>query len=318
MKRTFRRVLVTGLATAVGWLAVGTGARAVGGRSGEQVVSAICIACHRVGVMGAPKFGDPVDWAPRVEKGRDTLVQHALQGFGQMPARGGDTTLSDDEVARAVDHMIAEARPSAEVSAAVPSQPQPARQAAAGSAVVAAGSSSGGKTAPVQRAAGANRFNRLMKPPSAWNPPPVEDGIHDPTNPGTTLLQPPRDAFGSLPKTSSGNRVDWVQALKEGQISPRFDRVDVEKQPAVLDFNVVREVKGTMPDVVYPHEQHTRWLDCSNCHPGIFIPRKGANEISMASILMGQKCGVCHGKVAFPVSECRRCHSKDKESAAGR
>jgi len=39
---------------------------------------------------------------------------------------------------------------------------------------------------------------------------------------------------------------------------------------------------------------------------------KGANQISMASILMGEKCGVCHGKVAFPVSECRRCHSQAK------
>jgi cytochrome c551/c552 len=33
----------------------------------------------------------------------------------------------------------------------------------------------------------------------------------------------------------------------------------------------------------------------------------------MAAILMGEKCGVCHGKVAFPVSECRLCHSKKKD-----
>jgi hypothetical protein len=33
----------------------------------------------------------------------------------------------------------------------------------------------------------------------------------------------------------------------------------------------------------------------------------------MVQILLGEKCGVCHGKVAFPVSECRRCHSKPKE-----
>jgi uncharacterized OB-fold protein len=36
----------------------------------------------------------------------------------------------------------------------------------------------------------------------------------------------------------------------------------------------------------------------------------------MAAILLGQKCGVCHGKVAFPVSECRSCHSKNKPPAA--
>jgi len=83
----------------------------------------------------------------------------------------------------------------------------------------------------------------------------------------------------------------------------------------VLDLNIVREVKGSMPDVVYPHKQHTQWLDCANCHPAIFIPMKGANNISMASILMGEMCGVCHGTVAFPVSECRRCHSKPKTVA---
>jgi c(7)-type cytochrome triheme protein len=85
-----------------------------------------------------------------------------------------------------------------------------------------------------------------------------------------------------------------------------------DAQPVVMDLNIVREVKGSMPDVVYPHKEHTEWLDCSNCHPAIFIPQKGANQISMASILLGQKCGVCHGKVAFPVSECRKCHSKQK------
>ena len=84
-----------------------------------------------------------------------------------------------------------------------------------------------------------------------------------------------------------------------------------------MDLNIVREVKGSMPDVVYPHKQHTEWLDCSN-YPAIFKPQKGANQISMAGILLGQQCGVCHGKVAFPVSECRLCHSKPKSPATPR
>ena len=46
--------------------------------------------------------------------------------------------------------------------------------------------------------------------------------------------------------------------------------------------------------------------------PAIFTPQKGANQMSMAGILLGKQCGVCHGKVAFPVSECRRCHSRKK------
>ena len=155
-----------------------------------------------------------------------------------------------------------------------------------------------------------------MRPASRQNPPPAEDGIHDPKNDGTHELQAPRSAFDALPRSNAGNRINWVAALEEKRIAPRWDRADPKVSGLVLDFNIVREVKGSMPDVVYPHKQHTEWLDCSNCHPAIFIPQKGANQISMASILLGEKCGVCHGKVAFPVSECRLCHSKKKDTAS--
>ena len=157
-----------------------------------------------------------------------------------------------------------------------------------------------------------NAFNRLMKPASERNAPPESDGIHDPTADGTMMLQPPREAFATLPKSRSGNYVDWNRAIDDKLIAPRSDIRNADMNAIVLDLNIVRQVKGSMPDVVYPHKQHTQWLDCSNCHPAIFIPMKGANQISMASILMGEKCGVCHGKVAFPVSECRRCHSQTK------
>jgi c(7)-type cytochrome triheme protein len=155
-----------------------------------------------------------------------------------------------------------------------------------------------------------------MRPPEERNPAPAEDGIHDPDNEGSYILQPPKTAFDLLPKSSSGNYINWVEAIQNGDVTPRFNKDNPEAQPVVMDLNIVREVKGTMPDVVYPHKQHTQWLDCSNCHPAIFIPQKGANQISMAAILMGEKCGVCHGKVAFPVAECRRCHSKPKAVAA--
>jgi c(7)-type cytochrome triheme protein len=161
-----------------------------------------------------------------------------------------------------------------------------------------------------------NSFNRLMRPPEERNPAPAEDGIHDPDNEGSYILQPPKTAFDLLPKSSSGNYINWVEAIENGDVTPRFNKDNPEAQPIVMDLNIVREVKGTMPDVVYPHKQHTQWLDCSNCHPAIFIPQKGANQISMAAILMGEKCGVCHGKVAFPVAECRRCHSRPKAVAA--
>jgi len=160
-----------------------------------------------------------------------------------------------------------------------------------------------------------NKFNRLMTPMSERNPPPAEDGIHDPDNFGTDLLQTPRESFITLPRAPSGNNVNWTKALENGDIVPRYHRDDENATPIVMDLNIVREVKGSMPNVVYPHKQHTEWLDCANCHPAIFVPQKGANQISMAQILLWQACGVCHGKVAFPVSECRRCHSQAKTVA---
>ncbi len=161
-----------------------------------------------------------------------------------------------------------------------------------------------------------NAFNRLLKPIGRFNRPAVESGIHDPANDMTLQLQPPQVAFAEMVKSPAGNHVDWVKSLDSKAINPRWDRLDPAAPAVVMDLNIVREVKGSMPDVVYPHKQHTEWLDCSNCHPAIFIPQKGANQISMASILLGQKCGVCHGKVAFPVSECRLCHSRKKAAPA--
>lgn len=159
----------------------------------------------------------------------------------------------------------------------------------------------------------ANQFNRLLKNKVGdSHPPPWEDGIHDPENPGTRLLQPPEEAFASLPKARGGNGIDWVKALNEGLIRPWYDLADPEAEPFVLDLVIVRQVRGSMPNVVYPHLEHTQWLDCTNCHDEIFVPEKGANQISMAEILLGKKCGVCHGKVAFPVTDCRRCHAQPK------
>jgi c(7)-type cytochrome triheme protein len=201
--------------------------------------------------------------------------------------------------------------------AAIGLLPDAAAQAPAAAAAPAPPASGAAKPQAPTLPAGAevNAFNRLLKPLGRINRPAAESGIHDPANDATLQLQPPADAFITLPKSNAGNHVDWVKALDSKAIAPRWDRNDPKAAAVVMDLNIVREVKGSMPDVVYPHKQHTEWLDCSNCHPSIFIPQKGANQISMASILLGQKCGVCHGKVAFPVSECRLCHSRKKSAA---
>ncbi len=170
--------------------------------------------------------------------------------------------------------------------------------------------------AAAQPATGANSFNRLFRPPPRGNLPPAEDGIHDPSSPGTRQLQFPLEAFGPLQKSNTGNRVDWTAALQTKKIQLRWDVSKPDAKPEPLDLNIVREVKGSTPDVVFSHARHGELLDCANCHPTIFEAKKGANPMSMASLALGQSCGVCHGRVAFPNAECRLCHSRAKGAAA--
>lgn len=74
-------------------------------KTGEQVFTAVCTACHTAGVAGAPKIGDSAAWAPFIQSGFDAMMNVALHGKGGMPAKGGNPTLSDFEVARAVVYM---------------------------------------------------------------------------------------------------------------------------------------------------------------------------------------------------------------------
>jgi cytochrome c5 len=73
-------------------------------RTGEQVYTAQCAACHAAGLANAPKFGDEAAWAPRIKTGYEALVTSALKGKGAMAAQGGGE-FSDFEVGRAVVFM---------------------------------------------------------------------------------------------------------------------------------------------------------------------------------------------------------------------
>lgn len=76
--------------------------------SGEQVYSKVCAGCHGSGVLNAPKVGDKGAWGERfkAQGGLDGLVKKAINGLNAMPPRGGDASLSDDEVKGAVEHML--------------------------------------------------------------------------------------------------------------------------------------------------------------------------------------------------------------------
>ncbi|MDH4285901.1 MAG: hypothetical protein OEV26_00555, partial [Gallionella sp.] len=162
----------------------------------------------------------------------------------------------------------------------------------------------------------ANSFSRLFHEPAKLNLPPSEDGIHNAASKGTRMLQTPLEAFAALPKSRKGNRVDWVKALDNKQIKPRADRLDSNAEMKIRDVQNVIPVKSSMPDVVFSHKIHTQLLACSNCHPEIYAEESGGNQINMSAFSRGEGCGICHNKVAFPLSECRKCHSRKKSALA--
>jgi cytochrome c5 len=89
----------------VGKVEIGAPAPAAGARSGEEIVKATCGTCHTAGVAGAPKIGDKAAWAPRIKQGLDGMLKAAIGGIKAMPPRGGDASLTDDELARAIVFM---------------------------------------------------------------------------------------------------------------------------------------------------------------------------------------------------------------------
>ena len=64
-----------------------------------------CVFCHGSGAAGAPKTGDQAAWAPRLEKGMDTLLEHTRSGIGAMPPRGMCADCSDDEFRALIEYM---------------------------------------------------------------------------------------------------------------------------------------------------------------------------------------------------------------------
>jgi len=74
--------------------------------SGAEIVTKVCGACHGSGVLNAPKIGDKAEWSKRKAAGMSALLANSLKGKNQMPARGGDPSLSDAEVKAAVEEML--------------------------------------------------------------------------------------------------------------------------------------------------------------------------------------------------------------------
>ena len=79
-----------------------------GSLDGEMIYQNVCSACHSTGAGGAPKL-EAAAWTSRIATGMDTMVNHAIKGYqgtlGYMPAKGGRSDLSEEQVRVTVEFM---------------------------------------------------------------------------------------------------------------------------------------------------------------------------------------------------------------------
>lgn len=112
-------------------------------RSGKAVYAQSCMSCHATGVSGSPRLDDFDAWGPKFNRSRVSLYASVFNGKGAMPPRGGDSSLRDLEIKRAVDYMVADAgriarNTAIDIPPAAPSEPtapEPALPAAVAPAV---------------------------------------------------------------------------------------------------------------------------------------------------------------------------------------
>lgn len=164
------------------------------------------------------------------------------------------------------------------------------------------------RKAPVEAAAPAQQATRDEVSPVTADEGADQNRFYDPGNPDHDTLQKAEEMRATLPLDKRG-AIDWMTALRSGAIKPRSDLAGGNRQE-VLNLDIILKNTKEMPHVRFPHNAHTEWLACSNCHDSLFIPKTGANEITMEKIFRGQYCGVCHDRVAFVThNSCERCHS---------
>lgn len=101
MKKLTAASILTSLVMATSGTAIADGA---------ATYKKACVACHATGAAGSPKLGDKAVWAPRIAQGNEVLYTSVLKGKGTMPPKGGQMSISDDDIKAAVDYMVSQSK----------------------------------------------------------------------------------------------------------------------------------------------------------------------------------------------------------------
>ncbi len=76
--------------------------------TGYEVFAKVCSHCH-IESEYAPVINNPKEWRQRLDKrGRETLLKHAIEGYGDMMPKGGrrGKDLTDEQVAQGLDYIL--------------------------------------------------------------------------------------------------------------------------------------------------------------------------------------------------------------------
>jgi cytochrome c5 len=79
--------------------------------TGQAAYEEVCSDCHDEGKDGAPAVGDRDAWADRSSLWTAVLEEHAKNGYLDMPAKGGEPGLTDQEVSAAAAYMMSLTHP---------------------------------------------------------------------------------------------------------------------------------------------------------------------------------------------------------------
>lgn len=218
--------------------------------------------------------------------------------------------------------------PEGQKSETPPPAVQGERQAAAvpSEAATATGPTAEVKKEAIKTPAGSNPAPRVYSPDDPDNPIYLGTGGRlagrgDPNRPASDAYRVGMGAHSPALQSAGVHKdkfglIDWVAMVDKDVIRPISSLEAGAEEAPPLEMDIVISPKSDfVKDVVFPHRQHTYWNSCAACHDKLFVMAKGENKMTMKGITEGKWCGACHGKVAFPLADCARCHSREK--AAG-
>jgi cytochrome c5 len=76
--------------------------------TGRKVYKKVCAMCHDQGIAGAPIIYDTANWVNRLHQGGiSTFYLRVINGYNNMPPKGGCVVCSNKDLEMAVDYIIA-------------------------------------------------------------------------------------------------------------------------------------------------------------------------------------------------------------------